>query len=133
MGDILPTFITMLNDNWDATIRKPSLIDELFDQKFTNVRRNDAILVYETGQTREPFGLGASVFQVRYNISCDIYTTEDRERAVQLRDELIDCVRTELKDNGVFIVVTRVIDKCNEIRKIYRYIVDCEYVDWETI
>ena len=132
MTDILPTIISIINSNWnEINCVKPNTVDEMFDKKFTNLSTQETILVFETGQNREPFGLGAGVFQVKYNVSCDIMTTTSRARAVAIRDELIRCFRQELKVNKEFIIVNRVLDKSNELRKIWRYIVDIEYTQWE--
>ena len=132
MSDILPTIISIINTNWNSSnCVKPNTVDEIFDKKFTNLSTQETILVFETGQNREPFGLGANTYQIRSNVSCDIMTTTSRERVVAIRDELIRCFRQELKVNKEFVIITRVLDKCNELRKIYRYIVDLEYTTWE--
>lgn len=132
MSDILPTIISVLNTNWNTSnCAKPNTIDEMFDRKYTALSTQETILVYETGQNREPFGLGALTFSITHHVSCDIMTSTSRARLVAIRDELIRCFREELKVNKEFVIVERVNDLCNDLRKIYRCVVDIRYTQWE--
>ena len=132
MSDILPTIISIINTNWNSSnCVKPNVVDEIFDKKFTNLSTQETILVFETGQNREPFGLGANTYSITYHVSCDIMTTTSRERLISIRDELIRCFREELKVNKEFVIVERVVDMCNDLRKIFRCVVDVRYTLWE--
>ena len=133
MSDILDAVILLINTNWASPPVKPNTIMKMFETKFANLSENEGILVYQHSEMREPFGLGAQTYMQKYGVSCDIMTATSRARLIEIRDALIRCFRIELRDNKKWVVVKSVTDLSNDLRLLYRMVVDVEYTTWENL
>ena len=131
MSDSLDVAIGWIKANWPAGVVKPAIIEKMEDYKLVEGGINDVILLYQVSNERKPFGIGAREYQLRERISCDMRTTTNRARAIEIRDALTECFRKEILVNKTWVNVISIMDDSNELRKLWRFILDIEFVHWE--
>jgi len=134
----IPLLKTLFNDGWNranTSQRKPVIDDittiEPGKGKRLDLRRQDAVLFYETAHNEEQPELLYDFVNTRINVTIDIRTTMSREQLHKMENEVRRVIHVNRKGDGVnfdrLIYKTRT-DLSDRTKKLWRYTFQVEIV-----
>ena len=129
MTAIIDEIIDLIDTEWKSGTKKPHSIEKVYDIKFRQGTK-DTLVVNIVSENHNPFGIGANEFQVDYALSIDVMSGKSEERCREIKDEIVRIFRKRLKVDKDYVVVTHIAVLHEELRKMYRYIIDIEWKRW---
>ena len=134
----IPLLKSMFTSDWNrsnTTQRKP-VIDDITNiepgrGKRLDLRRQDAILFYETAHNEEQPELLYDFVNTRINVTVDIRTTMNRDQLYKMENEVRRIVHANRRGNGIdfdrLIYKTRT-DLSDRTKKLWRFTFQVEIV-----
>jgi len=134
----IPLLKTLFNDGWNRanTNQRKPVIDDITNiepgkGKRLDLRRQDAVLFYETAHNEEQPELLYDFVNTRINVTIDIRTTLSRIQLQKMENEVRRLVHVNRKGDGVnfdrLIYKTRT-DLSDRTKKLWRYTFQVEIV-----
>ncbi len=141
-SDAIGVIIDLLNDNWDKSTTdniKP-VIDRIFNRKIQDLENNDYLLLYELGETIDPFNIGGTTFQEITGISIDARTSNKidsisgvRGHVIKMREEVKRILKANLQDPALpfqLLIPRRVRDLSDKSVGLGRVVMDWDLKYW---
>ncbi len=140
--DVLGVIIDLLDNNWDKSTTdniKP-VMDKIFNQKEIDLNNHDYLLLYEVGETDEPFNIGGTRFQEISAVSIDARTsnkisniTDVRAHTMKIKEEIKRILKANLQDPAKpyqLLIQTRFKDLSDKTVGMGRFVMDYSVSYW---
>ena len=110
---------TLLNTKWNTEIEKPEIIRTIEHRSY-NVIDKDVIMIGQTMETDEPFGIGGRDYKRNIIMLITVKTTKSYERMQEMAEEVRRILRTpENWSPFHFFIMTNKVDLSQREAKIY--------------